>query len=315
MARRVRDIITMENVLEVKNLSKHFGKFVAVNDVSFSLKEGEILGFLGVNGAGKTTTLQMLLGVLTPTSGSVQYFGKSLATHKSEIMEKVNFSSTYTEMPWNLSVWENLYFISFLYTLSDRKKRIQKIIDVFELGPLANKQMRHLSAGQKTKVNLAKAFINFPKVLLLDEPTASLDVEIADTVHKLILEERTQFNTSMILTSHNMAEVEEVCDRIIFIHGGKIIANDTPENLAKSIQVSHVELHIKDGLKEINEYVEKRNISHQKKGRDIVIDVNEKDIPDLLKDLMKHNIIYDEISIEKPTLEDYFFQVVKGESI
>lgn len=303
----------MENILEVQNLTKKFGKFIAVDDISFTLKEGEILGFLGVNGAGKTTTIQMLLNILTPTSGNISYFGKNLIRHQSEIMESVNFSTTYTQLPWNLTVKENLIYLSYLYDIKNRKQRIDKIIEIFGLQELLHKTIAALSAGQKTKINLAKAFINFPKILLLDEPTASLDVETGEEMRQILLKERKEFTLSMLFTSHNMAEVEEICDRIIFIHGGKIIANDTPENLAKTIQIAHLELHIKDGLKRLDEYAAKKNLVHHKKGRDIVIDVNEKDIPDVLKDLMHHEIAYDEISIEKPTLEDYFLQVVGKE--
>lgn len=303
----------MENILEVKNLKKTFGSFTAVNDISFTLKEGEILGFLGVNGAGKTTTIQMLLGLLTPTEGSIHYFKKDLLVHKSDIMERVNFSSTYVSLPYILSVYECLTFIAQLYNIENRKKRVEKIIDMFHLGELRHKQIHELSAGQQTKVNMAKAFINFPKILLLDEPTASLDVEITDAVHTILLEEREKFNSSMILTSHNMAEVEKVCDRIIFIHNGKIIANDTPENLAKTIQVSHVELHITEGVRLIGDYANQHSIPFVKKGRNIILDIHEKNIPNLLKGLVQHAINYDEISIEKPTLEDYFLQVVEKE--
>lgn len=304
----------MENVLEVKNLSKSFGTFKAVQDVSFMLKEGEILGFLGINGAGKTTTIQMLLNILTPTSGEITYFGKDLIKHQSEIMEKVNFSTTYTQLPWNLTVSENLLFLSYLYDIPDRKARIKKIIDIFGFEELLHKTIGALSAGQKTKINLAKAFLNFPKILLLDEPTASLDVETAEEVRKVLLKERKEFNTSMVFTSHNMAEVEEICDRIIFIHKGTIIANDTPENLAKSIKVAHVELHITEGVKKIDTYAKEKELTYHKKGKDYVFDINEKEIPHLLKDLMKSDIIYDEISIEKPTLEDFFLQVVGKET-
>lgn len=303
-----------DTVLEVENLTKKFGPpaggFTAVDNISFELKEGEILGFLGVNGAGKTTTIQMLLGVLTPTNGEIKYFGKDLKEHRSEIMEYVNFSSTYTNLPWVLTVRENLDFISFLYDIKNRKQRIDKIVQVFNLQELLDKQIHQLSAGQQTKVNLAKAFINFPKILLLDEPTASLDVEIADSVRKLLLEQKKNFNVSVILTSHNMAEVEEVSDRVIFIDSGKIIADDTPENLAKSIQVSHVELYLKEGLEKVVEFCQKAKLANRVKGKRIVIDVNEKEIASLLQGLTKNGIAYEEISIEKPTLEDYFLQTI-----
>src|SRR3989344_2017261 len=159
------------SVIKVSNLSKQFGPpaggFTAVDDISFHLKEGEILGMLGPNGAGKTTTLQMLLGLATPTSGKVEYFGKDLSQHRSEILEQVNFSSAYTKLPRLLKVRENMKFISYLYNIPNRKARLEKIAKIFQLEELWEKEVRHLSAGQATRINLAKAFINFPKVLLL----------------------------------------------------------------------------------------------------------------------------------------------------
>ena len=300
----------MENVLEVKNLTKKFGSFTAVNDISFSLKEGEILGFLGVNGAGKTTTLQMLLGVLAPTSGSINYFGKNFFNHREELLEEINFSSTYTNLPWNITVKENLHFISYLYKISDRKKRVEEIIDIFKLEKLKNQVMGELSAGQLTRANLAKSFINHPKILLLDEPTASLDVDIADYIRKFLLEQKEKWKTSIIITSHNMAEVAEICDRVIIINGGKIVADDTPDNLTKSIQIGHVELLIKEGLNKAIEYCHKKNISYKTSGKYITVDIKEKDLGQFLIELTQKEIVYDEISIEKPSLEDYFFQVI-----
>lgn len=301
----------MNTMLEVKNLTKKFGSFTAVNNVSFQLKEGEILGFLGVNGAGKTTTLQMLLGILTPTAGEINYFGKSLFTHREEILEKVNFSSTYTNLPWNMSVKENLHFLSYLYTIKDRKKNIEEVINLFKLEKLLHKPMSDLSAGQLTRVNLAKSFLNKPKILLLDEPTASLDVDIADYIRKILLEQKKVWNTSIIITSHNMAEVEEISDRVIFINEGKLIADDTPDNLTKSINIAHVELRIKDGLEQLKEYCEKKEMPYVVLKRYITVDVKEHEIADFLRELTDQDIIYDEISIEKPTLEDYFLQVIE----
>lgn len=296
-------------ILEVNNLTKKFGSFTAVNDISFSLKEGEILGLLGPNGAGKTTTIQMLLGVLTSSNGKIIYFGKDLNDNRSEIMEQINFSSTYTNLPWELTVEENFMFMSYLYSINNRQERIHKIIEIFKLQKIAKKQIYQLSAGQVTRVNLAKSFINFPKILLLDEPTASLDPDVANYIREFLLSERKNFQVSIIITSHNMAEVEEVCDRVIFINHGKIIADDTPENLAKTIEISHVELLVKDGLKRTIEHCQTSNINHRLEGRFIVIDLKEKEIPGFLRTLMDKGVFYDEISIEKPTLEDYFLQI------
>ncbi len=299
------------SILKVNNLTKKFKKFVAVDNISFELREGEILGFLGPNGAGKTTTIQMLLGVLTPTSGDINYFGKSLAKNREEILEKVNFSSTYTNLPWNLTVKENLNFMSYLYDIHNRKQRIQKIVKTFKIEKLLNQEVEELSSGQITRLNLAKAFLNYPRVLLLDEPTASLDPNVATYIREFLLNEQEKFGVSIIFTSHNMAEVEEVCDRVIFIDKGKILADDTPENLAKTIEISHVELLVKDGLKRTEEYCLAKNYGYKIEGRYIVVDVKEKEIPDLLRGLMDRGVFYDEISIEKPTLEDYFLEMTE----
>ncbi len=298
-------------VLQVKNLTKKFGSFTAVDNISFELKEGEILGLLGPNGAGKTTTIQMLLGVLTPTKGEINYFGKNFLNNREEILEQVNFSSTYTQLPWILTVKENLTYISYLYQIPNRQNRIKKIINNFRLEKLINQRMNELSSGQLTRVNLAKAFINFPKVLLLDEPTASLDPEVANYIRSFLLKERKNFHVSIIVTSHNMSEVEEVCDRVIFIDKGKLLANDTPENLTKTIEISHVELLIKDGLKRTVEYCQLNKITCKLEGRYIIVDLIEREIPQFLRNIMDMGVFYDEISIEKPTLEDYFLAMVK----
>lgn len=301
------------DILQVENLTKKFKvknkkHFVAVDNISFSLKEGEILGLLGPNGAGKTTTIQMLLGVLTPTKGEVFYFGKNLKDHREEILEQVNFSSTYTNLPWRLTTRENLVYLSYLYNVKDREKRLKKLADIFHLNNLLNMQINQLSAGQLTRINLAKAFLNFPKVLLLDEPTASLDPDAAEYIRKFLINEQRQFKTSIVFTSHNMAEVEQVCDRVIFINKGKIVADDTPENLAKTIETCHVELIVKDGLKRTIEYCQKHGYQYKLSGRNIIVDVKEKEIAEFLRGLMDKGVFYDGISIEKPTLEDYFLQ-------
>lgn len=309
------------HMLEAKKLTKKFSSkgrlsngqsnFTAVDDLSFYLAEGEILGFLGPNGAGKTTTIQMLLGVLTPTSGEVLYFGKNLQKHRSEILEDVNFSSTYTNLPWWLTVKENLTYISYLFNIKNRKERLKKIVEIFRLEDIYMQKMESLSAGQLTRVNLAKAFVNLPKVLLLDEPTASLDVEIAKYIHEFLLEERKNFNTSIIITSHNMGEVEELCDRVIVVNHGKIIANDTPDTLAKTIKTSHIDLFIRNGLKKIEEYCQHEKLQYVIEGKHIIIDVETVEIPNFLRKLSSLHVHYDEISIEEPSLEDYFLQMVR----
>ncbi len=302
-------------ILKVDNLTKKYLKgkheFTAVEDVSFRLDEGEILGILGPNGAGKTTTIQMLLGILTPTKGDVYYFDKNLKDHREEILERINFSSTYTNLPWDLTVTENLTFVSYLYNIENRKKRIERIAEIFRLGGILNQRMKELSSGQLTRVNMAKAFINYPKILLLDEPTASLDPEIASYIRGILLKERQQSKVSIIITSHDMAEVEELCDRVIFINKGRVIADNTPYNLAKTIKNARINLMIKDGLPKFKQYLEKNKIYYRIEGNYIIAEINEKDISFFLRNVTNLGIIYEEVAIEKPTLKDYFLQMAR----
>jgi ABC-2 type transport system ATP-binding protein len=297
-------------VLEVTNLNKTFGKFVAVNNISFSLKEGEILGLLGPNGAGKTTTIQMLLAVLTPTSGTIEYFGKPLDANREKILQQLNFSSTYTNFPWELSVKEILHYTSYLYAIADRKKKMAELVKQFRLNEILNLRISELSAGQLTRVNLAKAFINDPKILLLDEPTASLDPEVAKLVRDFILEQQTKKKVSVIFTSHNMTEVEEVCDRILFINNGKIVADDTPENLMQTIDETTVSVAI-DKAKEapLLKYTHGKKWKTKYQDRQYSIRLKESEISELLTFLSKNNIPFYEISIDKPSLEDYFLKI------
>ncbi len=298
-------------ILRVKNLTKRFGDFTAVNSISFNLDRGEILGFLGVNGAGKTTTMQMLFGVLLPTAGSVSYFGKDLLANRSDIMESVNFSSTYTDLPWDLSVHENLTYISYLYRIGNRKERVNELIDDFKLSSFRHKRIHQLSAGQRTRVNLAKAFINSPKVLLLDEPTASLDPDIADYIREMLLLKRKKEKLSILWTSHNMAEVEQVCDRVLILSRGKIIDNDTPNNLAKKLLYARVEFRFLGHDSKFLALCGRKGLEVKKTAGAHFVYVLESEIPRLLSEMVERGIEYDEISIEKPTLQDYFLQIAK----
>jgi ABC-2 type transport system ATP-binding protein len=218
-------------VLQVTNLQKRFGDFTAVDGISFSMKPGEILGLLGPNGAGKTTTIQMLLGLITPTTGSIHMFGLDLATHRETILERVNFSSTYISMPQSLTVEENLWVVARLYGLDDIARRVGEIIKKLEMEELRYKVTRKLSSGQMTRLTLAKAFLTEPKILFLDEPTASLDPDIAEKIRVLLKEERRSSGLSILYTSHNMREMEEMSDRIIFLQRGKIVAEGTAHEI------------------------------------------------------------------------------------
>lgn len=304
-------------ILEVKNLTKTFvagrGKppFVAVNDISFTLQRGEVLGLLGTNGAGKTTTIQMLLSTLTPSSGSISYFGKDFFAHRSECLQKISFASTYINLPSTLTVQENLFFYGTLYGFSRAQLaiNIQQGLERFGIEELRYKKTGTLSAGQKTRLMLCKAFLTNPEILLLDEPTASLDPAIAHEVRDLILQQQRDRVISVLFTSHNMDEVAYVCNRILVLSQGSIIANDTPKHLAASVRTSHVKLVISNGLTRTINYVKKQGLPFCINERSIKIDVDEDKIAQLLNDLAKDNVCYTQIAIEKPTLEDYFLRI------
>lgn len=218
-------------MLQVTNLCKRFGDFTAVDDVSFSMQPGEILGLLGPNGAGKTTTIHMLLGLITPTAGSIRMFGLDLATHRETILGRVNFSSTYISMPQSLTVEENLWVVARLYGMADIARRVDQVLKKLEIDELRRKVTRHLSSGQLTRLTLAKAFLTEPKILFLDEPTASLDPDIAQKIRALLKETRRSSGVSILYTSHNMREMEEMSDRIIFLQRGKIVAEGTAQEI------------------------------------------------------------------------------------
>jgi len=217
------------SVLTVSKLTKRFGSFTAVDEVSFEIRPGEILGLLGPNGAGKTTTIQMLLGVVTPTSGSIEAFGLDLSTHREAVLQQINFSSTYIAMPQSLTVEENLWVVARLYGMSDIASRVDQIVKKLEMEEFRQKVTRKLSSGQMTRLTLAKALLTAPRLLFLDEPTASLDPDIAYKIRSILKEERRSSGLSILYTSHNMREMEEMSDRIIFLQRGRLVAEGTAQ--------------------------------------------------------------------------------------
>src|SRR6266498_3929052 len=169
-----------EPILQVSNLVKDYGSFRAVDGISFSVNRGKIVGFLGPNGAGKTTTIHMLLGITTPTSGNISFFGKDFITHKKPILNRINFTSAFNTLQGRITVWENLVVFAYMYGIKDPKKKLARVIEYLAIEDLLKKRYMDLSAGQKTRVNLVKSLINDPEIILMDEPTASLDPDIAD---------------------------------------------------------------------------------------------------------------------------------------
>ena len=233
-------------VVEIRNLTKRFQDFTAVDNISFDIKEGEILGLLGPNGAGKTTTIHMLLGLITPTVGSIHIFGLDLAKHRETILRQVNFSSTYISMPFSLTVEENLKVIARLYELKHIQQRINDIVKKLEMEDIRHKLTRKLSSGQMSRLTLAKAIMTEPKVLFLDEPTASLDPAIVNKIKAFLKEYQRSEGLSILYTSHNMREMEEMSNRIIFLQRGKIVAEGTaPEIIERYGQRDLEEVFLK----------------------------------------------------------------------
>jgi len=214
--------------IEVKNLTKRFKDVVAINDISFSIQKGEIVGLLGPNGAGKTTTMHTLLGLITPTAGTINMLGKEFKSNREDILGRINFSSAYIQFMSQLTIWENLYVFARLYNISDARKKISSLLELMEISHMKKTLFGKLSSGQKTRVILAKTLLNDPEILLLDEPTASLDPDIADKVLSTLKNIHTEKNVTILYTSHNMAEIEELCERVIFLHKGSIIHRGTP---------------------------------------------------------------------------------------
>ncbi len=223
----------MENLVEVKNLKKNYGSKEAVKDISFAIKKDEILGLLGPNGSGKTTTIGMLLGLLKPTNGEILIDGKKIEGNRIDILKKINFISPYIELPKKLTVKQNLIVYGKLYNVLNINNTIEYLVEKLRLSDLLNRITGELSSGQKNRVSLAKALINNPIVLLLDEPTASLDPEIGDFVRTFLENYKKEKKISILLASHNMNEVTRLCKKILMMKDGVIIDKGNPEELIK----------------------------------------------------------------------------------
>jgi ABC-2 type transport system ATP-binding protein len=220
-----------EPVLKIEGLTKSYGPVKAVDRISLAVQPGEILGLLGPNGAGKSTTINMILGILRPTSGTIETFGRNAAVDRAEISRHINFAAVYAHMPLNLTVHQNLQIFGLLYGVRRLQDRIATLLHEFDLEKFADSRAGLLSSGELSRLSLAKAVINNPRLLLLDEPTASLDPSIARFVRESIKAYVAKTSTAVLWTSHNMREIEEVCDRVLFLSHGSILLSGNPRTL------------------------------------------------------------------------------------
>jgi ABC-2 type transport system ATP-binding protein len=222
----------------IENLTKVYHGKTAVDNLSFVVEKGSTVGLLGGNGAGKTTTIAMLLGLVTPTSGRAQLLGCDMATERYKILPRINFESPYVALPGKLTVAQNLKVFGKLYGVKDLKSRIEALVEEFELGDVLYKETGRLSAGQKTRVSIAKALLNEPDVLLLDEPTASLDPDRADWVRTSLEDYRARRGATILLSSHNMMEVERMCDFAVIMSNGRAVEMGSPAELIARYECS-----------------------------------------------------------------------------
>ena len=230
-------------VLSVDRLRRLYGDTVAVDGVSFEVGQGEIVGLLGPNGAGKTTTINMILGVLAATSGTIRIEGADIATNRSRALERTNFAAVYAPLPGNLTVYQNLRVFGLMYRVEKIPERIDALLDQFDLTGLRHVKCGVLSSGEQTRVCLAKAMINRPRLLLLDEPTASLDPSAARDIRAQVREFVSRDKVGALWTTHNMYEVADVCDRVLFLSRGRILLDGDPGSLPRE--------HGKESLEEL----------------------------------------------------------------
>jgi ABC-2 type transport system ATP-binding protein len=222
-------------LVTVEGLTKTYGNFKAVDHVSFAVQKGEIAGLVGPNGAGKTTIIHIMLGLISPNAGVVRLFGKSLDTDREHILQRLNFTTPYMAFPVRLTVLENLTVFARIYRVHEPKAKISGLLERFGIGHLKNKPISRLSSGETTRVGLCKAFLNNPEMLLLDEPTAYLDLQAALQVRDTLLDLQRSCGTTILYTSHNMHEVQRICDRIIFLSHGRMIATGTPIEVTRKV--------------------------------------------------------------------------------
>ena len=300
-------------VLEVRQLTKLYGTYRAVDGVSFELARGKIVGLLGPNGAGKTTTIQMLVGITLPDGGEIRYFGQDLHQHREACLRRINFSSSYNMLQGRITVGENLIVYAGLYGVANARAKIASLANYFGISSLMGQRFMTLSAGQKTRVNLVKALLNDPEIVLMDEPTASLDPDIADRMLSLIESLRESRDLSIVYTSHQMDEVTRICDEVIFLDRGRIVAQDTPAELTRRVSTTVLRIRFAGAAASVSAALADRHprVAFESDS-EVVVTTDEHHVADAILAIGGAGIRILDIDIRKPTLEDVFLQIARG---
>jgi ABC-2 type transport system ATP-binding protein len=300
-------------VLDVQDLTKLYGSLRAVDSVSFSLFKGKILGLLGPNGAGKTTTIQMLVGITLPDAGSIRYFGLDLHRHREACLQRINFASSYNMLQGRITVRENLEVYGRLYQVRGLEQKMRELAEYFGVTRLMDQRFMTLSTGQKTRVNLVKALLNDPEVVLMDEPTASLDPDIADRTLTLIESLRASRDLAIVYTSQRMDEVTRICDEVIFLDRGRIVAQDTPSGLTRRMSNAQLRVTFSGPDGQVASALKARFTDVSLPAHNVVVvNAEQQLIPRAILDIGNSGVEILDIDIKKPTLEDVFLEIARG---
>jgi ABC-2 type transport system ATP-binding protein len=304
-------------LLEIRDLRKQYGTVEALKGIALDVDRGEFFGLLGPNGAGKSTTINILLGLIVADSGTIRVFGQDFATQQVAIRRRMNVAAAFTSLSGVLTVRENLRVYAHIYGVTEVNRKIDALLERFEISELANRKLQYLSSGQHTRVTLCKGLINDPELLLLDECTLGLDPDIAEKTRRALQEFQRQQQTTILFTSHNMNEVEELCGRIAFLSKGEILRVDTAERIKNLIPQQVLEVRFRpgtdlSGLSRLDGMAPHADLNGDSTLR-FVLDDPESQLDPLLRRLMQAGGHIADVQITRPTLEDVFIKVARGE--
>jgi ABC-2 type transport system ATP-binding protein len=267
-----------------------------------------VVGLLGPNGAGKTTTIHMLVGLTLPDGGRISYFGMDLHRRRRECLQRINFTSSFNTLQGRISVWENLRVFADLYSVPDPAKKVRELADAFDIVDLLPQRFLTLSAGQKTRVNLVKSLLNDPEIILMDEPTASLDPDVADRTMAILESLKTTRNLSMVYTSHQMDEISRICDEVIFMDKGRIVAQDSPAQLTRHIASAELRIVFSGDGSSIPNQLPEAAVQ----GNIVTLTTEEALIPQAILAINAAGVTITDLDVKKPSLEDVFLQIARG---